>query len=215
MAPNCESVEWLTSALSNTSRITTPYPHAVLDRFYDDATADAILRWMEEDAPWVLDVQSFYVQYECDDLINVLNTGATAPAVAPEMLDHLRQQLERIFETDLIAGRATVHAHKLLSGHAIGLHNDRPVRGVPSHRVIVHLNSAFDDSYGGHLVLLDRVDPEQSAVIVRPVHNSAILIEFSDHSWHCVDEVRAGTRYSIIYSFWHDDNDPLSEMDAH
>jgi hypothetical protein len=27
-------------------------------------------------------------------------------------------------------------------------------------------------------------------------------MEFSDHSWHCVDEIRSGKRYSLVYSFW-------------
>jgi hypothetical protein len=31
---------------------------------------------------------------------------------------------------------------------------------------------------------------------------SAVAMEFSDHSWHFVDEVKHGTRYSLLYSFW-------------
>jgi uncharacterized protein YbjQ (UPF0145 family) len=209
--PNCETLEVLGEGLSMTARTDAPYPHAVMHQFYDAATAAALLRWMEQDAPWVLDVRSFYVQYECHDLIMALDSGPTAPAVAPETLGVLRSEIERIFDTQLIAGRASVHAHKLVPGHAIGLHNDRPGRGVPSHRAIVHLSAGFDDSHGGHLVLLDRDDPERSTVIVRPLHNSAVLIEFSARSWHCVEEVRAGTRYSIIYSFWRDDEYTLPE----
>jgi hypothetical protein len=73
---------------------------------------------------------------------------------------------------------------------------------VSTHRIVVTLTRAFDDSYGGHLVLFDRLNPEDSAVVVAPTHNTGIALQFSDHSWHYIDDVVKGERYSLIYSFW-------------
>jgi len=90
----------------------------------------------------------------------------------------------------------------MLPGHRIGIHTDTPRYGSETHRLLINLNAGFEDEYGGHLVLFDPDDPADSAVMVRPVHNSAVAMEFSDDSWHCVDEIRSGKRYSLVYSFW-------------
>lgn len=124
--------------------------------------------------------------------------------MSPAFCAGLREQFEQLFEIRLNPTQVSVHAHKLTPGQFIKSHNDRPTRGLPTHRVIVNLNHGYDDSYGGELVLFDRKDIASTAVVVPPVHNTGIAMEFSAQSWHSVEEVRGGTRFSVIYSFWLD-----------
>jgi hypothetical protein len=114
----------------------------------------------------------------------------------------MRRHLERVFGITLSSIHHEILAHRMLPGHRIGIHTDTPTSGTETHRLLINLNAGFEDEYGGHLVLLDVHNLADSAVIVPPVHNSAVGMEFSDHSWHCVDEIRSGKRYSLVYSFW-------------
>lgn len=202
--PLDESLATLGAALDGARLMTDPFPHFVLPNLFDDATAGNILRWLEEEAPWAVESRAFYLHHGCANLAALTAGGPAAAVAAPETLRLMRQHLARVFGVGLRADRSEVNAHRMLPGHRIGLHNDSPVRGTETHRLLINLNSGFDDAHGGHLVLLDPRAPEESAVIVRPLHNSAVAMEFSDRSWHCVDEIRAGKRYSIIYSFWRD-----------
>lgn len=99
--------------------------------------------------------------------------------------------------------RSKSNAHRMLPGHRIGIHTDTPNHGTETHRFLINLNAGFDDSYGGHLVLFDKDNLcEDALVVLPPGHNSAAAMEFSDRSWHWVDEVKSGMRFSLVYSFW-------------
>jgi hypothetical protein len=201
------------SALSNAELVRQPFPHFALTNVLDDGTADAILMWLELDATWTLESQSFYIQHGCARMADRLNGTPAAAVASPMIFDIIRPHLERVFRTSLSRNRFDLVAHRLLPGHRIGIHNDCPSYGTETHRFLINLNRGFEDTYGGHLVLFSRDSPSESAVILRPLHNSAAAMEFSDRSWHCVDEVIAGARYSLIYSFWTTESVEASEAD--
>lgn len=180
----------------------SPFPHFVVPALFDNATATALLQWMETDAPWAVESLGFYIQHGCHDLSELLAGHPASVVGAPDVFQLIQKHLERLFGMELQPGRFELGAHRLLEGHRIGAHTDDPRGGTENYRLVVNLNSGFHDSCGGHLALYDRNDPEKSLVVVSPWNNSAAAMEFSDHSWHFVDEVRHGTRYSLLYSFW-------------
>jgi hypothetical protein len=189
------------SALSNAQLVSKPFPHFTLPDLLDPETAKAVLSWLDNDVSWDVESRSFYVFHGASLTERV---GETPAAVigAPETLQCMRRHLERIFGITLSSIHHEILAHRMLPGHRIGIHTDTPTSGTETHRLLINLNAGFEDEYGGHLVLLDVHNLADSAVIVPPVHNSAVGMEFSDHSWHCVDEIRSGKRYSLVYSFW-------------
>jgi hypothetical protein len=197
-----QSLAAIEAALADVRLTTTPFPHFVLPNLFDDATAESVLHWLEDDAPWAIESRGFYLHHGCSNLAPLVAGSPAAVVAAPETFRLMRQHLERIFGVALSGDHFEVAAHRMLPGHRIRVHTDSPNHGTETHRFLINLNSQFDDAHGGHLVLLDMHAPDESAIIVRPLHNSAVAMEFSDHSWHCVDEIRAGKRYSLVYSFW-------------
>ena len=197
-----QALSTMESALSNVQAVAKPFPHFAIPDLFDAYTASAVLDWLEQEVPWAVESRNFYVHHGCTGLTRRASGSPAAVIGAPETLQCMRKHLERIFGITLSSSHFDLAAHRMLPGHRIGIHTDTPAYGTETHRLLINLNAGFDDEQGGHLVLLDLSDPEDSAVVVRPVHNSAVAMEFSDHSWHCVDEIKAGKRYSLVYSFW-------------
>lgn len=204
------------SALSNVQLVSVPFPHFAIPDLFDAETATSVLTWLDKDVAWALESRTFYVHHGCTGLTELVAGSPAAVIGSPETLQCMRRHLERIFGITLSSTHYDLAAHRMLPGHRIGIHTDTPLHGTETHRLLINLNSGFDDEHGGHLVLLDLHDPTDSAVIVRPIHNSAVAMEFSDHSWHCVDEIRSGKRYSLVYSFWSEDSAAdIAEANTH
>lgn len=47
-----------------------PFPHFRIDGMLDAEFGNAILRWLQSDAPWRLRIESFYEQYEFSLLVD-------------------------------------------------------------------------------------------------------------------------------------------------
>ena len=197
-----QALSTMESALNNVQAVTKPFPHFVIPDLFDTDTASAVFNWLEQDVPWAVESKNFYVFDGCSGLTQRASGSPAAVIGAPETLQCMRKHLERIFGVTLNSSHFDLLAHRMLPGHRVGIHTDTPADGTETHRLLINLNAGFDDDHGGHLVLLDPSDLEDSAVVVRPLHNSAVAMEFSDHSWHCVDEIKSGKRYSLVYSFW-------------
>ena len=197
-----QALSTMESALNNVQAVTKPFPHFVIPDLFDTDTASAVLNWLEQDVPWAVESRNFYEFQGCTGLTQLASGSPAAVVGAPETLQCMRKHLERIFGVTLNSSHFDLIAHRMLPGHRVGIHTDKPENGTETHRLLINLNAGFDDEQGGHLVLLDVSDLEDSAVVVRPLHNSAVAMEFSDHSWHCVDEIKSGKRYSLVYSFW-------------
>lgn len=197
-----KSLTTMESAFSNVQLVSKPFPHFAIPNLFDPETAKAVLMWLDNDVSWEVESRRFYILHGCSELAERVGETPAAVIGAPETLQCMRRHMERVFGVTLSSTHYELDAHRMLPGHRIGIHTDTPRYGSETHRLLINLNAGFEDEYGGHLVLFDPQDPADSAVIVRPVHNSAVAMEFSDDSWHCVDEIRSGKRYSLVYSFW-------------
>lgn len=156
------------------------------------------LGWMETDAPWLLRIESFYEQWELhleagnlpQELLSLLSA---------ETVDHLKRlMLTPLTATGLVLTEVT--AHKLLPGQTIRVHNDYLDNGE-THRLLVQLNSGWDDAQGGLLMLFASASPEDVRRILRPLHGSAMAFPITRHSFHAVSKVQYGERYTLVYSF--------------
>ena len=74
-----------------------PFRHCGWDGFVPVAEADAMLDWLEVDAPWRLRIESFYEQHEFSLLDSSPPTELYA-FVSAETISTLAGHLEQLFE---------------------------------------------------------------------------------------------------------------------
>src|SRR5437879_4219622 len=119
-----------------------PFPHATTASLISGDLCDAVLEWMENEAPWKLRIASFYEQWELHidaetlplHLRELCNTS-TIDKLTEVMLAPLSQNPLTLID---------VTAHKLVSGQTIRVHNDY-LDGAETHRLLVQLNRGWTD----------------------------------------------------------------------
>ena len=175
-----------------------PFPHVLAKRALSEALSAATLNWFETAAPWRLRVESFYEQYE----LNLHQAGLPAELGAL-IEDRTAQILADALLLPLTHQRLTLaeaNAHKLLPGQTIKIHNDF-IGGAETHRILIQVNRGWRDENGGLLMLFSSPLAEDVARVIRPLHGSGIGFEISPASFHAVSTIRAGERYTLVYSF--------------
>ena len=110
-----------------------------------------------------------------------------------------------------LINRVLVTAQRMLPGHVIGLHSDRPFLGYEIARLVVQLNKHWQAEHGGVLELFST--PAGEAVFsVNPEYNKAVGFLLHADSYHAVTEVTQ-PRLTVVFNFWHMANTP--ELAAH
>jgi Domain of unknown function (DUF6817)/2OG-Fe(II) oxygenase superfamily len=188
-----------------------PFDHAVIDELLTEAEADALLDWFEGDAVWQLQQRTFYTQHSCFNT-DELRAGPLRGMLSADGEAALGEALGKLFGLDLAAERIHVEAHRLLPGEGIGLHNDNPILGTESVRLVSHYNRGFDDRQGGHLVMFASDDDRDIRKVIRPLHNSAVAFPLGPRSFHAVADVRDGARYSLVLGFFEKGRVPTSHV---
>ncbi|MFC9586768.1 2OG-Fe(II) oxygenase [Streptomyces yangpuensis] len=176
-----------------------PYPHALLDALLDDDTATRILDWLERQGSWTLERTGLYEQYRCTNILDLLFTPSAGLGTT---LLRVADRMEEVFGRPVERRRIEAAAHKLVAGQYIQTHTDVPHDLTETHRAVVSLAPAAAPVTGGELLLQHSRSAVDDAVRVPAVHNSAVLMELSDRSFHSVLPVRSGIRYSLVLSYW-------------
>jgi hypothetical protein len=187
-------------AFGNIVRKMAPYDHIVSPQFYTKRFAETLLTWLESETGWRLKETVLYKQYElgftdfkdCREICGLWDASVLA---------RLRDQVSRAFGFSA-SSRINISAHKLVSGQHASIHTDNGPDAT--HRVVVQLNRGRADDAGGNLVLLSGPTPTSMAVVFKQVSNSAIGFRIGPTSHHAIGRVRAGTRFTIIYTFLSD-----------
>ena len=174
-----------------------PFPYFSISQVLSADKAEQLLLWFKASELWSFTKTSFYTQYEFSLMgvtlpasLDFLNSGTT--------LQYLTENFERYFGKKLSVTDIT--AHKLIDGHKMGVHNDF-VGSAETHRLIIQLNDNWSEANGGYLMLFNSKEPSDVAKIIRPLHNTGIGFEISDHSYHAVSAVHDFTRYTLVYTF--------------
>jgi hypothetical protein len=192
---------------------TAPFLYFIASRALAEADAATLLEWLETDAKWSRHRGPFFDQYECN-LLASEPPPVLAGVLADSARDAMRRRAEEIFGAELDR-RVTVTAHKLVTGQGIGIHTDEPHADTETHRVVVHLGREFEDRLGGHLLFFSSEDPSDLHRIFRPLHNTAVGLAMSDRSFHAVNDVAEGERYTVVFSFWAADRPPRPQDEWH
>lgn len=176
-----------------------PFRYSVLSKALDARVSDALLDWLERDAPWTLRIAEFYEQHEFTVTAEILPPGLR-DTFADLALQELRSRVSDIFDAKL-SERVDVTAHRLTKGQRIRIHNDF-IPGRETHRLLVQLNRGWHDENGGALVLFSGYGESDIHRILRPLHNSGLLFEISSKSLHAVTPINTGERFTLVFSFF-------------
>lgn len=177
----------------------TPFRYGLIAACMEQSRANAMLEWLENEAPWKLRVADFYEQHEFS-FDDVVLPDAIADAFSPSSRQELRQYMEEIFGVEL-STQIDITAHLLTHGQRIKIHNDF-IPGEESHRLLIQLNRGWKDDNGGLLVFFNSDDPSDVHRVLRPIHNTGVVFEISESSLHAVTPIQAGDRYTLVLSFF-------------
>jgi Rps23 Pro-64 3,4-dihydroxylase Tpa1-like proline 4-hydroxylase len=176
-----------------------PFTYAVSARAFDEGISADILAWLESEAPWKLVETDFYEQFE----FSFLDAGLPAGLMflrEETFIDSLATEIQKLFGVNL-SGRVDATAHRLIPGQRIRIHNDF-IPEAETHRLLIQLNSKWEDEDGGFLLFFNSEDPADVHKVLRPIHNSAVAFAISPDSHHAVTTVHSGERYTLVYSFY-------------
>jgi 2OG-Fe(II) oxygenase superfamily len=186
---------------------TSPFRYFSIENFIDEDVASSLLRWFEREADWTaksiaglgtlssVELHTSELGHQLDFL-----TGES-------FLSHLRRQMGEAFGTKL-EGFVDLTANRMTRRQEIGAHNDTstlPPAFRFTHRLVLYLNHQYSEEYGGALILANALSPSRSAWAqkrILPVHRSAFGFEISESSYHAIEPVLKGTRYSLTFTFY-------------
>ena len=177
-----------------------PFPFFSVDAAFSEEQCASLEQLFVQDREWQHRDGEFYRCSLCDV------TAAIPATFHTEVLARMRE----ITGLSLV-NRFLVTAQRMLPGHVIGIHSDRPFLGYEIARLVVQLNKDWQTEHGGVLELF--ASPEGEAVFrVNPEHNKAFGFLLHPESYHGVTEVTQ-PRQSVVFNFWHVANTP--ELEAH
>lgn len=178
---------------------TAPFPHFAVNSALGNDASENILKWLETSAPWKLKIAEFYEQFEFS-ILDCELPSEIQNFFSNENLAKLRFRLEQIFGIKL-SNKQDIAAHKLVQGQRIRIHNDY-IPGQETHRVLVQLNRGWQDEFGGILLLFGSDDSKDIKKAFRPIHDSCVAFEISPSSHHAVTPIVSGERYTLVFSFY-------------
>jgi Rps23 Pro-64 3,4-dihydroxylase Tpa1-like proline 4-hydroxylase len=177
-----------------------PFPHLKIPALLHEEDAQLALNWLHTNAPWELRVEHFYEQEEFSLLESSSLPDEVKFLLMPSFIEPIREAIRTNFGLAELPTVADVNAHRLTPGQTIRVHNDF-IDGEETHRLLVQLNSGWTTENGGLLMLFNGPTPEELHSIIMPKHRSAFAFQISHRSFHAVSQIKAGKRYTLVYSF--------------
>jgi hypothetical protein len=186
---------------SGITQFDQPFPHFTVSKMLDWHYAHGVLDWLERCDCWTHRRKDFYEQYEFELAGRVLPRSLSI-LTGSRFLGALVAFCEACFGERLFSG-VSISAHKLVAGHYIGIHTDRPSTqcGMETHRLVLQLNGGGQTLKGGDLELFERRDAMRPQRSYPAQHNSGVGFKLSARSYHAVSRISAGDRYSLIFTF--------------
>jgi hypothetical protein len=183
----------------------TRFPGFISAPALEDNTCRHLLDWLQNGVPWKFHKTDFYTQLECD-LLAAVPPSECRNLFTKTNLGILRTLMAKAFHVEL-ARRQTVIAHKLLPSYEIGPHNDDPSPGMETHRLVIQLSDS--SLKGGDLLIHGSRNAADVRASFPPVYNSCIAFALSSQSYHSVTTIVSGARYSVVFSFWSKESEPV------
>ncbi|WP_394825532.1 2OG-Fe(II) oxygenase [Pendulispora albinea] len=189
--------------LTGVSRSDTPFSHFTVEHVFTPDLALSLLEWLEETDQWHLKTAEHFRMF------SFFPSEESAPlhlrdVFTPSFGAVLRNRLEDLFCTRFDE-RFFIAANKHSQGHGTSIHNDYAALGKQeryffTHRFLVYLIRDWDVSAGGSLGLFTSPDSTVPYRTIPPLHNTGVGMVMGKKSFHALDPVNAGDRYSLTIS---------------
>ncbi|SEA95538.1 2OG-Fe(II) oxygenase superfamily protein [Thiothrix caldifontis] len=177
-----------------------PFPFFAVDAAFSGEQCAMLEQLFVQDSEWQHRDEAFY-RCSLHDVTDAIPATFHAAILA---------RMREITGLPLVK-RFMVTAQRMLPGHVIGIHSDRPLLGYEIARLVVQLNKGWQAEHGGVLELF--ATPDGEAVFkVNPEYNKAFGFLLHAASYHGVTEVTQ-PRQTLVFNFWHRANTP--ELEAH
>ena len=175
-----------------------PFPHFTSTSFLESNLDIDLLNWFEKTNLWNLIQTEFYEQYEFN-LVEVEIPEKLKCLIEQNSIEDIICIMTKNFQIASLE-LVSITAHKHVSGQSIGIHNDF-INGEETHRLVIQINSKWNESKGGVMMLFNSSNANDLAKIIRPISNSAMGFEISQNSNHAVLKIIDFIRYSLVYTF--------------
>jgi Rps23 Pro-64 3,4-dihydroxylase Tpa1-like proline 4-hydroxylase len=176
-----------------------PFPHFHLEDAVTASFEVPLIEWLEDAAPWHLTQAAFYEQYEFS-FADCELPGSLRAFKSQDLTEYIKTHFGDAFHKSFDE-RVDITAHRLTPGQVIKIHNDY-IPGRETHRLLVQLNRSWVPDQGGLLVLFSEQRAEAASKFILPKSRSAFGFEISPKSLHAVSKIRAGSRFTLVYSFY-------------
>jgi Rps23 Pro-64 3,4-dihydroxylase Tpa1-like proline 4-hydroxylase len=188
--------------LKSSFRQAYPFPHIIIDNFFDPFILDQSLSEIQKYDDWAFDpnnyaagnqVNKFYAPYSGndDELARIQNVAPYTKSV----LDYLQTNefihfLERLSGIKNLLGDEKLMAcsvHKVTKGGKLLVHADHNTHYITGlHRrlnILLYLNKNWEDDWNGHLELWNKDLTTQTHKIA-PIFNRVVIFEVTDDAFH-------------------------------
>ncbi|MGJ3628150.1 2OG-Fe(II) oxygenase family protein [Sphingomonas sp. MMS24-JH45] len=176
-----------------------PFPHASVPALLTAGDADAVLAWLATDAP---------VEASRRELLRAVRVQPARRHAARRPRDPDGHRLRRRHARPAGPWRRSSRGPRpgRRQRPQAGRRADDPGpqrlhRRAESRRVLLQLDHGWSVDNGGLLMLFADDQPESVTTAILPSHASAFAFEISARSYHAVSTIRAGERYTLVYTF--------------
>ncbi len=193
-----------------------PFPHIIIDNFFEAETAKSITRDIS-----ALRDRDYRVSFRslAQRKLQLGNIPGSAAGIYPIYDTLMGPEFTRFIEE--VSGYSGLQGDRQFTG--AGLHryrnggfseihldsNRHPFDVSLHHRVnlLIFLNPGWDSRWGGELVLWSSVNgrPDRPAAIIEPTYNRAVIFNVTARAWHSVNRIkcpREAARNSVAIYFF-------------
>lgn len=186
----------------------TPFRYAVSDDGFNMEVADDLGREIKK-LPFITYDEGLPYERVAVHLMPQLEySKPLLKHFSKDTLNNLKCGIELLFNVNILR-KTMIMAHCLSPGQFLNIHSDWNAKGTnPDFRFVVILEHDTTMSLTGGSLMTFRVNENgnrfEPYFKYKVKHGSSYFLEFSEHSYHAVEPVKGGVRYSLLFSFWKD-----------
>lgn len=184
--------------------ISEPYKHFQVKKIFNSAAANTILSWLETTNLFIPRKEHFY-RSEAFHLSPANIPNNLQQYFNMNNLNQIKELAQEVFDVKF-KDKFTVSANKYLTGQGTLIHTDyiTPKNRDEfyfTHRFLIYLNREWNEDDGGKLGLFGSASEKDIKKLIKPLHNSGIGFQVSPISYHAVEFVKSGERFSLNFTF--------------
>lgn len=192
----------LISNIGNAYKQAYPFPHTVIDNFFNDYLLSRAKKELDNFNYWHYDPNNYVVNEQVNkefapysfDEESMRNFKTNLPTIdliieylcSKEVLEYLEELTgiqELVADPDLMGGGV----HRIHQGGKLDIHADfnfQPARQMWRRiNLLLYLNKDWQEEWGGHLELWDR-DMSKCCVKIAPIFNRVAIFNITDDAYH-------------------------------